>query len=107
MNDFIKNPQTRNALAFLPLNISAVGSVHCDISGIYVIPYYSLSMVHLSSFSGLTYVSYLRPDQTFGFYSCIAIKFKNVKNMKHMSTEFAESLKIVSRLNCVIEFRFN
>ena len=25
-------------------------------------------MVHLSSFSGLTYVSYLRPDQTFGFY---------------------------------------
>ena len=27
MNDFIKNPQTRNACAFLPLNISAVGSV--------------------------------------------------------------------------------
>ena len=27
MNDFIKNPQTRNARAFLPLNISAVGSV--------------------------------------------------------------------------------
>ena len=27
LNDFIKNPQTRNACAFLPLNISAVGSV--------------------------------------------------------------------------------
>ena len=27
MNDFIQNPQTRNARAFLPLNISAVGSV--------------------------------------------------------------------------------
>ena len=27
LNDFIKNPQTRNARAFLPLNISAVGSV--------------------------------------------------------------------------------
>ena len=27
MNDFIKNPQTRNARAFLPLNISVVGSV--------------------------------------------------------------------------------
>ena len=27
MKDFIKNPQTRNARAFLPLNISAVGSV--------------------------------------------------------------------------------
>ena len=30
MNDFIKNPQTRNARAFLPLNISAVGSVSTD-----------------------------------------------------------------------------
>ena len=29
LNDFIKNPQTRNARAFLPLNISAVGSVNC------------------------------------------------------------------------------
>ena len=28
LNDFIKNPQTTNAGAFLPLNISAVGSVH-------------------------------------------------------------------------------
>ena len=27
MNDFIKNPQTRNARTFWPLNISAVGSV--------------------------------------------------------------------------------
>ena len=27
LNDFIKNPQTRNARTFLPLNISAVGSV--------------------------------------------------------------------------------
>ena len=27
LNDFIKNPQTRNARAFLPLNNSAVGSV--------------------------------------------------------------------------------
>ena len=27
LKNFIKNPQTRNALAFLPLNISAVGSV--------------------------------------------------------------------------------
>ena len=27
LNDFIKNPQTRNAREFLPLNISAVGSV--------------------------------------------------------------------------------
>ena len=27
MNDFIKNPQTRNACTFWPLNISAVGSV--------------------------------------------------------------------------------
>ena len=27
LNDFIKNPQTRNARPFLPLNISAVGSV--------------------------------------------------------------------------------
>ena len=26
-NDFTKNPQTRNARTFLPLNISAVGSV--------------------------------------------------------------------------------
>ena len=31
MNDFIKNPQTRNARAFLPLNISAVGSVASDL----------------------------------------------------------------------------
>ena len=30
MNDFIKNPQTRNARAFLPLNISPVGSVNCE-----------------------------------------------------------------------------
>ena len=30
MNDFIKNPQTRNARPFLPLNISAVGSVGID-----------------------------------------------------------------------------
>ena len=28
MRDFLKNPQTRNARPFLPLNISAVGSVH-------------------------------------------------------------------------------
>ena len=28
MNDFIKNPQTKNARAFFPLNISAVGSVN-------------------------------------------------------------------------------
>ena len=28
LNDFIKNPQTRNARAFLPLIISAVGSVN-------------------------------------------------------------------------------
>ena len=27
LNDFIKNPQTRNVRSFLPLNISAVGSV--------------------------------------------------------------------------------
>ena len=27
LNDFIKNPQTRDARTFLPLNISAVGSV--------------------------------------------------------------------------------
>ena len=27
LNEFIKNPQTRNARAFLPLNISPVGSV--------------------------------------------------------------------------------
>ena len=27
LDDFIKNPQTRNARSFLPLNISAVGSV--------------------------------------------------------------------------------
>ena len=27
LNDFIKNPHTRNVRAFLPLNISAVGSV--------------------------------------------------------------------------------
>ena len=27
MNDFIKNPQTRNACAFLPINTSALGSV--------------------------------------------------------------------------------
>ena len=27
LNNFIKNPQTRNARAFLPLNISDVGSV--------------------------------------------------------------------------------
>ena len=27
LNDFIKNPQTKNARTFLPLNISAVGSV--------------------------------------------------------------------------------
>ena len=51
---------------------------------------------------GLTYVSYLTPDQTLGFYSHIAIKSENIKNMKHMSTEFAESLKNVSRLNCVL-----
>ena len=31
LNDFIKNPQTRNARAFLPLNISAVGSVARDL----------------------------------------------------------------------------
>ena len=30
LNDFIKNPQTRNVRAFLPLNISAVGSVFID-----------------------------------------------------------------------------
>ena len=30
LKDFIKNPQTRNARAFLPLNISAVGSVKLD-----------------------------------------------------------------------------
>ena len=29
LNYFIKNPQTRNAQAFLPLNISVVGSVYC------------------------------------------------------------------------------
>ena len=28
LNDFIKNPQTRNACTFLPLNISSVGSVY-------------------------------------------------------------------------------
>ena len=28
--DFIKNPQTRNARAFLPFNISAVGSVKTE-----------------------------------------------------------------------------
>ena len=28
LNYFIKNPQTRNARAFLPLNISIVGSVY-------------------------------------------------------------------------------
>ena len=28
LNDFIKNPQTRNARSFLPLTISAVGSVY-------------------------------------------------------------------------------
>ena len=28
LNDFIKKPQTRNAREFLPLNISAVGSVY-------------------------------------------------------------------------------
>ena len=33
MKDFIKNPLTRNARAFLPLNISAVGSVLSDRSG--------------------------------------------------------------------------
>ena len=27
LNDFIKNPQTRNARAFLPINISTVGRV--------------------------------------------------------------------------------
>ena len=34
MNDFIKNPKTRNARAFLPLNISAVGSVNSSAVGI-------------------------------------------------------------------------
>ena len=33
LNYFIKSPQTRNARAFLPLNISAVGSV-CWLSGL-------------------------------------------------------------------------
>ena len=31
MNDFVKNPQTRNARTFLPLDISAVGSVLTDL----------------------------------------------------------------------------
>ena len=31
LNGFIKNPQTRKASAFLPLNISAVGSVECEL----------------------------------------------------------------------------
>ena len=29
--DFIKDPQTRNARAFLPLNISVVGSLWCSL----------------------------------------------------------------------------
>jgi hypothetical protein len=32
LDDFIKNPQTRNALTLLPLNILAVGNVEKDVS---------------------------------------------------------------------------
>ena len=37
LNDFIKNPQTRNARAFLPLNISAVSSVSRSVSTAYTV----------------------------------------------------------------------
>ena len=52
LNDFIKNPQTRNARPFLPLNISAVGSVITEqtvlIQSVYV-KWISLGSLYLSA----------------------------------------------------------